>query len=40
MSGGSFDYLCHKEVGDLLEHERTLQEMADELARLGYADDA
>jgi len=40
MSGGSFDYLYCKEAGDLLQDEGTLKEMADELARLGYAADA
>jgi hypothetical protein len=40
MSGGSYDYLCYKEAGDLIDHESTLQEMADRLAGLGYAADA
>lgn len=39
MSGGSFDYLyVHYEVE--LRHERQLEQMADRLAVLGYADDA
>lgn len=40
MSGGSFDYLCFKDADELLEHLDTIQEMADELAKLGYANDA
>ena len=41
MSGGSFDYLCFKEAGDLLGNDdANLQEMADALAELGYARDA
>ena len=40
MSGGSFDYLCYKESEDLLQSDHQLQSMADELARLGYAEDA
>jgi len=40
MSGGSYDYLCFKDAGELAQHEETLQRMADRLARLGYADDA
>lgn len=40
MSGGSYDYLCWKEAGEILECEATIQQMADRLARLGYANDA
>ena len=40
MSGGSYDYLCCKDVGDLMLGEGGLPYMADTLATLGYADDA
>ena len=40
MSGGSYEYLCFKEPSDLFHVEETIQRMADDLARLGYADDA
>jgi len=40
MSGGSYDYICYKEPEDLLEYDSTIQEMADDLAKLGYANDA
>ncbi len=40
MSGGSFDYLCFRDASDLLASERKVQEMADALAKSGYADDA
>lgn len=40
MSGGSFNYLCHKDFSDLISAETDIQQMADELARLGYAPDA
>jgi hypothetical protein len=40
MSGGSYDYLCHKDIEDLFNMDRQLQEMSDRLAGLGYADDA
>lgn len=39
MSGGSFDYLYYKEVDELFEMGDTIQRMADELAKLGYARD-
>lgn len=40
MSGGSFNYLCTKEVGTLLvDGLDDVQRMAEELAELGYADD-
>jgi hypothetical protein len=40
MSGGSYDYLCCKNIGDLLYEEEKIQNMADRLAKLGYASDA
>jgi hypothetical protein len=42
MSGGSYDYLYCKDVGDLINGEGggNLERMADCLAQLGYADDA
>ena len=40
MSGGSHDYLCYKDPDELLYHLSMVQKMADDLARLGYAQDA
>jgi hypothetical protein len=42
VSGGSYSYLCHTWDGldGLLDKERELEEMADRLAGLGYAEDA
>lgn len=40
MSGGSFEYLYRKDADDLFASTCTLQEMADELASLGWAEDA
>lgn len=40
MSGGSYNYLCHAEAETLVNYTVELQEMADRLAGLGYADDA
>lgn len=41
MSGGSFNYLCHKDASDLLRAGLSdAQEMGDALAALGYAPDA
>lgn len=40
MSGGSFDYLCWKELDSLFESSCVLDEMAEALEALGYADDA
>lgn len=41
MSGGSYNYLCaYRELEGLLEHQGDLEEMADRLAGLGYAEDA
>jgi hypothetical protein len=40
MSGGSFSYLYGKEdIDELIQYEHEVQSMADELAKLGYADD-
>jgi hypothetical protein len=39
MSGGSFDYLCFKDAGQLMERQDLLETMADALAKLGYAQD-
>jgi hypothetical protein len=40
MSGGSFNYLFRKDAAELLGRLSDLEEMADVLARLGYAPDA
>lgn len=42
MSGGSYNYLCHKDAHDLLGswNDDDLRTMADRLAALGYAEDA
>lgn len=41
MSGGSYDYLCWVlDLGELAAKEHQLEEMADRLAGLGYAQDA
>jgi len=40
MSGGSFDYLCVKDTSDILEYLNQLEDMANALSELGYADDA
>lgn len=41
MSGGSYDYLCWaRDLDQLLDRGRQLEEMADRLAGLGYAEDA
>lgn len=39
MSGGSYDYLCYKEVNQLMEYQEILEQMAGDLAELGYAAD-
>lgn len=39
MSGGSYDYLYTKDIGEALDSQ-SLQRMADRLAGLGYANDA
>lgn len=40
MSGGSYNYLFCKDSDQLVNEESTIQEMADRLASLGYAEDA
>lgn len=41
MSGGSFNYLCHTwDLDTLMDKRGDLEEMASELAGLGYAQDA
>ncbi|WP_435279299.1 hypothetical protein [Streptomyces sp. 1222.5] len=41
MSGGSFNYLCHAwDLSDIVTKQGDLQEMAEALAALGYAQDA
>lgn len=40
MSGGSYNYLCYQDADALLNRDGDLQEMADRLAGLGYANDA
>jgi hypothetical protein len=41
MSGGSFNYLCHTwDLNKLMDKRGDLEEMASELAGLGYAQDA
>ena len=40
MSGGSYNYLCHKDVSDLSNSQEDIQQMVDRLAGLGYAEDA
>ena len=40
MSGGSYDYICFDVVRDLMDKQQQIQNMADRLARLGYAHDA
>lgn len=41
MSGGSYNYLCHKfDTQDLLNATEELRQMSDRLAGLGYAQDA
>lgn len=41
MSGGSFNYLCHKDASDLLQGSLCdAEDMVDALAALGYAPDA
>ena len=42
MSGGSYNYLCYKDSSQLLsgEADEDLQEMADSLTELKYAEDA
>lgn len=40
MSGGSYNYLCHKDAEALLNSTADLESMIDRLAGLGYAEDA
>ena len=40
MSGGSFEYLCYKDIDELFNVESSVEDMADALADLGYAEDA
>jgi hypothetical protein len=41
MSGGSYDYLCFKDAGELVHgYEAQLESMIDRLASVGYAEDA
>lgn len=40
MSGGSYNYLCYKDIEDLFPWGGNLEQMADRLAGLGYAEDA
>ena len=40
MSGGSYEYLCHKSADELLNQQDQLEHMAARLAGLGYAKDA
>lgn len=40
MSGGSFNYLFIRGGDDIWEHIQDVEEMANDLAQLGYADDA
>ena len=38
MSGGSFNYLCHKELDDFFQNTEELQSMADSLSEAGAQD--
>lgn len=40
MSGGSYDYLCWKDADSIGQMQSQLQNMADRLSKMGYADDA
>ena len=40
MSGGSFNYLCWKEISELMANRDTLTSMADRLLEMGYKDAA
>lgn len=40
MSGGSWNYLCSKDVQDLIYSNELLERMSERLASLGYAEDA
>ncbi len=38
MSGGSYNYLCYKEINDLIYDKSDLRNMVDRLIELGYKD--
>lgn len=38
MSGGSFNYLCYKEVDDFVNSQDDLERMRDALIQYGYED--
>ena len=40
MSGGSYNYLCHKDANDIHEHRQELNAMRDRLIELGHLDAA
>ena len=40
MSGGSYNYLCHKNPEELVGGQSCVDEMAERLSGLGYAGDA
>ena len=40
MSGGSYNYLCHKDANDIHERRQELNEMRDRLIELGHLDAA
>lgn len=40
MSGGSWNYLCYKDVSELVELEEDIENMGERLTGLGYATDA
>ncbi len=39
MSGGSYEYLCYKSTDEIISNQTTLEQMANDLAKLGYAAD-
>lgn len=38
MSGGSFNYLCYREVDDLINSQDDLESMRNALIKYGYED--
>jgi hypothetical protein len=40
MSGGSYNYLCGKDQGSIIDYQDELEKMSNRLAGLGYAVDA
>ena len=38
MSGGSFEYLCWKDAGDLISRDDLILKMGERLTELGYSD--